>query len=51
MKIYDCKNCVHSKKRTVAKEGKCEHCTVDSKNLNEKPSQYKENKEGENNDI
>ena len=42
MKKYDCKNCIHSKKRTVANRGKCEHCTVDSKNLQGKPSQYRE---------
>ena len=42
MEKYDCKNCIHSKKRTVANRGKCEHCTVDSKNLQGKPSQYRE---------
>ena len=41
-KTYDCKNCIHSKKRTVANRGKCKHCTVDSKNLQGKPSQYRE---------
>lgn len=30
------------KKRTVANRGKCEHCMVDSKNLQGKPSQYRE---------
>ena len=42
MKKYDCKNCICSKNRTVANRGKCEHCTVDSKNIQSKPSQYRE---------
>ena len=42
MEKYDCKNCIHNKNRTVANRGKCEHCTVDSKNIQDKPSQYRE---------
>lgn len=42
MEKYDCKKCVHNKSGNVSDRGKCEHCVVDSKNLNGKPSQYKE---------
>ena len=41
-KGWDCEECIYSKNGTVANRGKCEHCTVDSKNLQGKPSQYRE---------
>ena len=43
MEKYDCKNCVHNGKGGVFNRNKkCEHCTVDSKNIYGKPSNYKE---------
>lgn len=45
MEKYDCKNCIHYNKGTVFKRNKkCSNCTVDSKNINGKPSNYKANK-------
>lgn len=45
MKKYDCDNCEHRKTRTVTKRGKCQYCVVDTKDLDGKPSQFKEKKE------
>lgn len=43
MRKYDCKNCIHSKTGGVfSGNKKCEYCTVNSKNINGKPSNYKE---------
>ena len=43
MLIYDCKNCVNSKSGSVFNENKkCARCTVDSHNINGKPSKFKE---------
>lgn len=43
MEKYDCKKCVHNGKGGVFNRNKkCEHCTVDSKNIYGKPSNYKE---------
>lgn len=41
-KKYDCQNCIHNKKHTVANPNKCSQCTVDSNDLEGKPSHYQE---------
>ena len=42
MEKYDCKNCTHNEKGSVfRKNKKCANCTVDSKDLKGKPSNFK----------
>jgi len=41
MERYDCKECVHSGKGSVFhRNKKCQNCTVDSKNVYGKPSNF-----------
>ena len=43
MEKYDCKKCVHNGKGGVFNRNKkCKSCTIDSKNMHGKPSNYKE---------
>lgn len=43
MEKYDCNKCVHSEKGSVFNRNKkCVNCTVDTKNLKAKPSNFKE---------
>lgn len=42
MKKYDCENCIHSRKGGVFNRNKkCAKCTIDTKDMNGKPSNFK----------
>lgn len=42
MKKYDCDKCIHSEKGSVFNRNKkCVNCTIDTKNMNGKPSNFK----------
>ncbi len=46
MEKYDCKKCIHNGKGSVFhRNKKCENCTVDSKNIYGKPSNFKGKKQ------
>ena len=45
MEKYDCKKCAHNTGGVFNRNKKCEHCTVDSKDLKVKPSCYKEKRQ------
>ena len=42
MEKYDCKKCKYNTGGVFNRNKKCEHCTVDSKDLKGKPSCFKE---------
>lgn len=43
MKNFDCKNCVHNGKGGIFNMNKmCEHCNVDTRDIKDKPTNYKE---------
>ena len=42
MKKYDCDKCIHSRKGGVFNRNKkCANCTIDTKDMNGKPSNFK----------